>query len=321
MSFVASGTLLTGAAFGGGIWGGMAAGAAWGAGVGQLTGGNTKSTLTGMGIGAATGGVMGGMGSAASGGMSGDAIGMSPSMMGGGNFSAAGAMPGAGAGAIGGGTVAGAGAGGANWGTALMLGSAGMGLAQAFSSQGQTPTQKIELSKQGKEFEQETLLPAVKEQYAKALKGNVSDKAFGAISTAKTQESVRARGSQSILAKAQAEMGNRQDIDRGGAASGGSFVKSQIADAGERMSGLFAPTSILNNFRKEELMNSVNQIQNVQNRENVVGQMAYSGNLAAWNANQQASAQKGAALGGVAQMIGTTAYTNANIAAYKQAMA
>jgi hypothetical protein len=213
------------------------------------------------------------------------------------------------------------GAGGANWGNALMLGQAGLGLAQAFSSQGQAPSQKIKLSKQGEAFQKETLLPAVKEQYARAISGNVSDKAFGAISTAKTQESVRQRGSQSILAKAQAEMGNRKDIDRGGAAMGGGMVKALIADAGERMSGLFAPTSILNNFRKQELMNSVNQIQNVQNRENVVGQFNYSGNLAAWNANQAASAQKGAALGQVAQMYGSYKYNTAMVDQYKKAMA
>jgi hypothetical protein len=219
------------------------------------------------------------------------------------------------------GAAAAGGGGAASWGNALMLGQAGLGLAQAFSSQGQAPTEKIKLSKQGEALKSQTVMPAVKEQYAKAISGNVSDKAFGAISNAKTQEGVRYRQSQSTLGKAYAEIGNRKDIDRGGAAAGGSLVKAQVADAGERMAGLFAPTSILNNFRKEELMNSISQIQNVQNRENVVGQFSYSSKLASWNANQQASAQKGAALGQVAQMYGSYKYNTAMMDQYKNAMA
>ena len=269
------------------IWQGAAVGAAGGAAIG----------MSGAGAGGAGGaGVAGGTAPTAAG-----------------NFSAAGAIPGAGAATSGAGT--------ASFGNALMLGQAGLGLAQAFSSQGQAPQTKINLSKQGEALKRDTVMPAVKDQYAKAISGNVSDKAFGAISNAKTQEGVRYRNSQSTLGKAYAEIGNRKDIDRGGAAAGGSLVKAQVADAGERMAGLFAPTSILNNFRKEELMNSISQIQNVQNRENVVGQFNYSSKLASWNANQQASAQKGAALGQVAQMYGSYKYNNAMINQYKNAMA
>jgi hypothetical protein len=77
----------------------------------------------------------------------------------------------------------------------------------------------------------------------------------------------------------------------------------------------------LNAFTKEGLMNSVAQIQNMQNRENVVGQFNYQGNLAAWNANQMAASNKGAAIGQTAMMIGGTKLNEQYLSQYKNAMA
>ena len=207
------------------------------------------------------------------------------------------------------------------WSNPLMLGTAGMGLASAFSSSGQAPQQKVELSKEGKKLQSETLKPAIKEQYEEAISGDARDKAFGAISNLKTQEGTRARASMGVLQKAQAQMYNQQPNDRGDAAMGGAMLKGQMADAGERMDGLFAPTSALNAFTKEGLMNSVAQIQNMQNRENVVGQFNYQGNLAAWNANQMAASNKGAAIGQAAMMVGGSQLNQAYMNQYSNAMA
>ena len=188
-------------------------------------------------------------------------------------------------------------------GTALMLGQAGMSLAQASSSSGARPTSKVALSAQGKALEA-TLRPAVKEQYEKAIAGNVRDEAFGAISQAKTQEGRRNRASTGMLQKAQASMYNQPSGSRGSAAAGGNLIKGQLADTGQRMEGLFAETSILNNYTKEALMNSVSQIQNWQNRENVVAQFTSQSNLADWNAANVASSRQGAAIGQAARSLG-----------------
>jgi hypothetical protein len=190
-----------------------------------------------------------------------------------------------------------------NMGTALMLGQAGMSLAQASSSSGARPTKKVPLSAQGKKLEA-SLRPAVKEQYDKAIAGNVSDKAFGAISQAKTQEGQRNRSATGMLQKAQASMNNQSLGSRGSAATGGNLMRGQLADTGQRMEGLFAETSILNNYSKEALMNSVAQIQNWQNRENVVAQFTSQSNLADWTASNVASARQGAAIGQAARSLG-----------------
>ena len=271
------------------------------------------------GVGGAAVGGMGGAGAAAGGSAGGAAQAMGGSMSLAGSSTSAFAAGGGGTGLMAGLSkplIA-----GQAWSNPLMLGTAGMGLASAFSSSGQTPQQKVQLSAAGKELQDNTLYPAIKSQHQKALAGNANDKAFGAISNLKTQEGTRQRASQGILAKAQASMGNQKPEDRGGAVMGGAMLKSQMADAGERMDGLFAPTSVLNGFTKEGLMNSVAQIQNMQNRENVVGQYNYQGNLANWNANQVASANKGAAIGQVAMMVGGAQLDQAYRKQYSNAMA
>jgi hypothetical protein len=107
-----------------------------------------------------------------------------------------------------------------------------------------------------------------------------------------------------MLQKAQASMYNQPMNSRGSAVTGGNLIKGQLADTGQRMEGLFAKTSILNNYTKEALMNSVSQIQNWQNRENVVAQFTSQSNLANWNAANVASARQGAAIGQAARSLG-----------------
>jgi hypothetical protein len=283
---------------------------------GALVGGAGGAAVGGMGAGAGAGAGLGAPGTAGttaakSALLSGEAGALGISGGGGGAMSGGGMMAGLSKPLIA----------GQAWSNPLMLGAAGMGLASAFSSSGQTPQQKVELSSAGKKLQSETLKPAIKAQYEKAIAGNAGDKAFGAISNLKTQEGTRARASSSVLRKAQAQIYNVKPNDRGGAAMGGAMIKGQMADAGERMDGLFAPTSALNAFTKEGLMNSVAQIQNMQNRENVVGQFNYQGNLAAWNANQMAATNKGAAIGQTAMMMGGSQLNQAYMKQYSNAMA
>jgi len=288
----------------------MGVGAAIGGGVGSYGHDNWGWSKDAIWQGAAVGGV----GGYAVGGMAPNSAGLSTVA---GEATQAGGTiaPAIGGGGGGGSLVAGSG-----WSNALMLGSAGMGLASAFSSSGQTPESKVQLSAAGEELQSKTLKPAIKEQDNKAISGDARGKAFGAISNLKSQEGTRQRASMGVLQKAQASMYNTLPNDRGDAAVGGAILKGQMADAGERMDGLFAPTSALNAFTKEGLMNSVAQIQNMQNRENVVGQFNYQGNLAAWNANQMAASNKGAAIGQAAMMVGGSQLNQAYIERYKNAM-
>ena len=65
------------------------------------------------------------------------------------------------------------------------------------------------------------------------------------------------------------------------------------------MTGLFAPKSVLNAFRKEELLNATRSIMNMSNIDNQTAMFSYGSQLAKWQANQMLSSQKGAAIGSV----------------------
>ena len=195
----------------------------------------------------------------------------------------------------------------------LMLGAAGLTLAGGLSSRGSSFQDKIELSKEGKALQKQSLGVA-KTQFAKAQKGDVSDKAFQDISNLKTAEGLRQRRTQGSINTIQATVANAPRTGRGTGTIGGSFVKAQLADVGERMTGLFAPTSALNSFRKEELINASKQIQNLSNIDNQTAAFSYGSSLAKWGAQQTLAAEKGAAIGSVARQIGgsqlTSAYLN-----------
>ena len=185
----------------------------------------------------------------------------------------------------------------------LMLGAAGLTMASAFSSQGSAYQDKIELSKEGKQL-QKDYLSAAKTKMNKAKAGNVTDKAFQDISNAKSAEGYRYRVTQGAINTVQATAGNAPKSKRGTAMIGGGFVKAQLADTAERMTGLFAPTSILNNYRKEELLNATKAIQNLSNIDNQTAVFNYGSSLSKWGANQAVATEKGAALGSVARMFG-----------------
>ncbi len=195
----------------------------------------------------------------------------------------------------------------------LMLGAAGLTLASGFGSQGSAFQDKIELTKEGKVLEKDWI-ESSKKRLTKAKKGDVSDRAFQDISIAKTAEGVRARKAEGAINTIQATVGNQPDIQRGTMTVGGGFVKAQLADTGERMTGLFAPTSILNNYRKEELINSIKNMQNINNLENQTASFNYGSSLAKWGANQAVASEKGAAIGSTLAMFGNaqlnTAYLN-----------
>lgn len=192
----------------------------------------------------------------------------------------------------------------------LMLGAAGLTLAGGLSSRGSSFQDKIELSKEGKQLQKEYLASA-KSQMAKAKKGDVSDKAFQDISALKTAEGIRQRRTQGTINTALATAANVPKEGRGKGVVGGALVKAQVVDVGERMTGLFAPTSTLNSYRKEALLNASRQIQNLSNIDNQTAAFSYGSSLAKWGAQQTLSAQRGAAIGSVAGMIGGSQLTSA----------
>ena len=202
--------------------------------------------------------------------------------------------------------------GGMNMANAMMLGSAGLGLASGMTSKGSSFQDKIDLSKEGKEL-QSKYETSAKDRMAKANKGDVTDKAFQDISNLKVSEGRRNRQSQGAISSAMATVGNAKKDARGISTIGGGFAKATLADAGQRMSGLFAPTSTLNNYRKEELMNATKQIQNLHNIDNQTAKFDYSSQLASWGANQQLAAQKGSTIGNAAQMMGMMQVNNAYV--------
>lgn len=299
MSFVAVGSTTSLGALSG-TMAGVAGGAAIGAGIGQLAGGDTESTLMGAGLGAgggfAAGGGLGALGGASSSAPLGTAA--NPA------FSAGMAVPGGGStsGGIFGGLTSGL-IPGQEWSSPLMLGTAGMNLMSASSSQGQSPQQKVDLSQEGKRLKK-TWTSAIKQDLAKAKKGDVSDRAFADVSNLKSKEGNRSRASQAAISSANAVFSNTGYDSRGTPASGGNSVRTLMQEAGERMEGKFAPTSVLNSYSREALLNAVGQVQNVSNLDNQVASFNYQGRLAKWNANNMAAANKGAAIGSIASMMG-----------------
>jgi hypothetical protein len=187
----------------------------------------------------------------------------------------------------------------------MMLGAAGLSAASASSAQGPAFQDKIKLTEEGKVLQKE-YLGSAKERLDKAKAGDVTDRAFQDISNLKTAEGKRKRVTSRVIDTALATIDNQPRESRGTPVAGGSMVKAGLLEAGERMEGLFAPSSILNSYRKEELINASRQIQNLSNIDNQVGAFNYSSSLAKWSANQQLSAEKGAAYGGIASMFGST---------------
>ncbi len=124
---------------------------------------------------------------------------------------------------------------------------------------------------------------------------------------------IRQRRTQGTINTALATAGNVPKEGRGKGVVGGAFVKAQVVDVGERMTGLFAPTSTLNSYRKEELLNASRQIQNLSNIDNQTAAFSYGSNLARWGAQQTLAAERGRAIGSVAGMIGGSQLTSAYI--------
>ena len=303
----------------------LVGGAAIGAGVGSYGhdnwGWSKDAIWQGALVGGAGGALAGGAGGAGAGAGAGSTVGGTGTLAGASVPAGATAVPGgfgfgAGAAAGGGGLLAGLTSPlvpGAAFTSPLALGAAGLTLAGGLSSRGSSFQDKIELSKEGKAL-QEQSLGVAKKQLTKAQAGDVSDKAFQDISNLKTAEGLRQRRTQGSINTIQATVANAPRSGRGTGTIGGSFVKAQLADVGERMTGLFAPESALNSFRKEELINASKQIQNLSNIDNQTAAFSYGSSLAKWGAQQTLSAEKGAAIGSVARQIGgsqlTSSYLN-----------
>lgn len=302
-------------------------GAGIGAGVGQLTGGNTKSTLKGMGIGGGIGLGVGGIGSLAGFEMAGStapevagtelAGGLNADITGG--VAEAAVKTGSETSQVSG------------WSTALsslanplMLGTAALGMSAGYGSQGQAFQDKISLTREGKELmygkgggsgkplsAQGGLAGAAYSRFKAASEGKFPERAAPDINKAKRVESSRSKASMGAFASLAATRGNAGENDLGYAAGGGQEAKLSYTDSGERMAGLFSPTSILNKYSKSELVNSIGHLQNIYNLENQTAAVNYSGSVAEWQSNRMLSANRGAAIGGALQMLGNHALNSA----------
>ena len=190
----------------------------------------------------------------------------------------------------------------------MMLGAAGLTLASASggSSAGSSFQDNISYSNEGKELSKD-LHTATVDRWTKAKDGDVSAKIFQEISNQKTAEALRHKTTTGSINTALARVGNEPKTGRGMGTVGGQFVKAQMADVGERMTGLFGPTSTLNGAFKEELVNAARMLQNESNLENQTAQLGYGSSLAKWGAQQQLASNKGAAIGSVASMVGGAA--------------
>ena len=198
---------------------------------------------------------------------------------------------------------------GLSGGNALLLGSAGLTLASAFSSQGSSFQDKIRLSSEGKALQKDYATTA-KETLDKRKAGDVNDLAFSDVHALKMNEGARNRGFQGAAQALTASIDNQGPNERGGITKGGNTVRALAQGAGERAKGLFAPTSTLNNYRREGLLNAVKDVGNRYALDNQVASCNYGGRLAEWQASNDRSANQGAAIGSVASMIGSSKMNN-----------
>ncbi len=276
----------------------MAIGAGVGAGVGQISGGNTESTLKGAGIGAAAG-----LGGYAAFGAAGAGAGAGGVVGGGAGGSASAISTAAGGSGIAGATGGAAGGGLASLANPMMLGQAGLALAGAFSNTGTAFQDKIDISSRGKQLKK-NFAGAATDTLAQRKKGDVNDLAFQDIHKLKVSEGQRERGFNDASQNLNATIANKGRLQRGTVAGGGSQLKGIATATGERVRGLFAPTSTLNNYRREGLMNAVKDLGNLYSIENQVASFQYGGKLSNWQSEQMLSADRGAAIGQSASMIG-----------------
>lgn len=200
----------------------------------------------------------------------------------------------------------------ATLGSALMLGQAGLGIAQAFNKSGSQMVEKIEMSPEGKALMNDYSNEAFN-NLAKRKTGNVNDKAFGAIHKAKVGEERRQDSFETASGAVAGTVFNAKPVNRGTAAIGGNTLRNQVSNSGQRLRGLFAPSSILNNFRREELFNAVKQVNNVYALEHQTASFEYGSNLSQWLADQRADADRGAAIGNAMGMMGSHMMMNAYV--------
>jgi len=194
----------------------------------------------------------------------------------------------------------------------LMLGSSAMGLMMGGKSSGMSTVNPPAYSGRGSELNT-NLTKTLKANMVKAKSGDVRDKAFDNVSSLRKSEGGRERTMEGVFNTAISSMNNQPPISRGMSVMGGKMVAGQLADASESMQGKFAPISTLNNYRKEELINAARGVNNLYNREANVALQQYGSRLSEYTANQMLSAERGAAIGGIARMIGGTQLNDAYI--------
>lgn len=155
------------------------------------------------------------------------------------------------------------------------------------------------------------LVGSVRDQWEQAKQGAKPDKIAPQLSALTSKENARYDASKTAYNALQSTISNRGYLDRGYAAQGGFMGKLALQDASERMEGLFNPTSLLNQYRREELVNAMGKIQNIQNMENRVAITNFQGQLTKALSDQLQSAQRGAMIGGALQFAGNFALNQA----------
>ena len=313
------------------IGAGMLGGGLVGAGIGQLTGGNTKSTLMGAGIGAAGGG----LGAWASGGgWAAQGIGQGSTQLANGMTLPSPTLDTlAGSGQQFGNAVQGMqtasntvsaglpGAGGeaAKWSLGqslsnpLFLGQAGLGLASALTQQGSPYQDKVKMSPEGRKL-WDGLYADTKSRWEQSKGGKVPQKAADGVAKAKIQEKNRYDATRAAFAHITGQIGSLDRNDLGSSYGGGNLAKLTMKSTGERAKGLYAPTSIMNAFSREESMNAAMGLSNVFNQEKQTGMTNYQGQLANWSTENMLDAQQGAAFGQVFAGAGNWAQNDAYLA-------
>jgi hypothetical protein len=147
------------------------------------------------------------------------------------------------------------------WSSPFQLGAMGLGMASAFGGGGGSssmmtlPVVSPAIRKLDK-----TTKSKLKSNLNTASRGDVRDKAFGDIGKLRTSEGRRALEVSDVVNTAVNSVSNPINDGRGSVAAGGSMVRANIAESGERMAGLFAPSSVLNAYKRQELVNAMNDI-------------------------------------------------------------
>jgi hypothetical protein len=186
---------------------------------------------------------------------------------------------------------------------AWITGAGALGMAGAFGSGGQSFATGPVISPQVRKLDK-AVKTRLKSNLNIAGRGDVRNKAFGKVSQLKEAEGLRKRTASSILSTAVNTASNNPELERGGLSLGGGLVRTAISESGRRLKGLFAPSSVLNTYKRQELINAVNDIAAQRGIDLNVASGTAGLKIAENQANQILSANRGSAIGDLISGIG-----------------